>query len=60
MEDNLITHQLRIHKTFQTLFSILVSSNPIIEDCSDLMFSSLKINYKNYSNNLTVNIKLDF
>lgn len=52
----LITHQLRIHKTYQTLFSIIVGSNPIIESCSDLIFSCLKICYKNYSNNLNVNI----
>ncbi len=50
----LITHQLRIHKNHNTNFNIIVSSNPIIEDCTRLIFSSLKIKYKDFENNLTV------
>lgn len=50
-----ITHQLRIHKTFNTSFSIIVSSNPIIEDSTGLIFSSLKIDYKNFEKVLKVN-----
>jgi len=49
----LATHQLRIHKTHQTLFSIIVSSNPIIEDCTNLIFSSLNVTYKDLDQNLT-------
>jgi hypothetical protein len=50
----LITHQLRIHKTHNTNFSIIVSSNPIIEDCTGLIFSNLKIKYTNFENILAV------
>ena len=52
----LITHQLRIHETNNTNFHIMVSSNPIIEDCNGLVFSCLQIEYKNFENNLKVNI----
>lgn len=51
----LITHQLRIHKTHNTIFSIIVSSNPIIEDCNRLTFSNLKIKYRDLEHNLAVN-----
>jgi len=44
------THQLRIHKTHNSCFSIISSSNPIIEDCSKLTFSPLNINYKEKEN----------
>ena len=50
----LATHQLRIHKTHNTLFSIIVSSNPIIEDCSNLLFSPQNINYGKLNQNLIV------
>jgi len=50
---NLATHQLRIHKTHNSLFSVVVSSNPIIEDCTSLMFSPLRITYKTLDQNLT-------
>ena len=53
----LATHQLRIHKTLQTQFSIIVSSNPIIEDCSNLLFSPLNITYNKLDQNLTVIIE---
>lgn len=49
-----ITHQLRIHKTFNTNFFIIVSSNPIIEDCNGLVFSNLKIKYSTFDYNLNV------
>ncbi len=51
----LITHQLRIHKTHNTNFSVIVSSNPIIEDCNALIFSNLKIKYRDFEKNLAVN-----
>lgn len=35
------THQLRIHESINTLFSIIVSSKPIIEKCSGLSFGNL-------------------
>jgi len=50
----MITHQLRIHKTHNTNFSIIISSNPIIEDCSGLLFSCLKIKYRDLEENLKV------
>jgi len=57
----LVTHQLRIHKTHNTNFSIIVSSNPIIEDCSGLIFSNLKIKYQDFETNLNViNFNIDF
>lgn len=40
------THQLRIHETKHTHFNILVSSNPIIENCSGLVFSPLRLEYE--------------
>jgi len=51
----LTTHQLRIHKTSNSLFSIIVSSNPIIEDCNNLLFSPLNITYSKLDENLKVN-----
>jgi hypothetical protein len=48
----LITHQLRIHLTFNSYFFIIVSSNPIIEDCRELKFSPLFINYSKFDENL--------
>ena len=50
----LITHQLRIHQSHNTNFNIIISSNPILEDCTQLVFSSLKIDYLEYENNLKV------
>lgn len=35
------THQLRIHDSFDTQFSVLVNSNPIIEKSSRLNFASI-------------------
>lgn len=35
------THQMRIHESFNTIYSILVNSNPIIEHCSKLKFIAL-------------------
>jgi len=49
----LATHQLRIHRTHHTTFSIIVSSNPIIEDCSNLVFSPLNVKYNDLDQNLT-------
>jgi len=49
----LATHQLRIHKTHNSQFSIIVSSNPIIEDCSGLLFSPLGIGYQKLEQNLS-------
>jgi hypothetical protein len=53
----LATHQLRIHKTVNSLFSIVVSSNPIIEDCNNLVFSPLNIAYSQLDENLNVSNK---
>jgi hypothetical protein len=50
----LTTHQLRIHHTHITKFFIIANSNPIIEDCSELVFYPLKINYSSYEDNLEV------
>jgi len=44
------THQLRIHKAHNSCFSIISSSNPIIEDCTKLIFSPLNINFKEKEN----------
>ena len=38
----LATHQLRIHKTYDTTFCIISASSPIIEDCSGLKFKQLE------------------
>ena len=37
----LSTHQLRIHDSKNTLFAVIVNSNPIIENSSSLIFSDL-------------------
>lgn len=50
----LSTHQLRIHQTYRTKFNIIANSNPIIEDCSELKFYPLKLNYLTYEENLEV------
>jgi hypothetical protein len=54
----LSTHQLRIHQTHRTVFNVIVTSNPIIEDCSELVFMPLNIIYKSFEENLEVIIKL--
>jgi tubulin-specific chaperone C len=54
----LATHQLRIHQTHNTHFFIISTSNPIIEDCSGLIFSPLNVSYQNFLENLGVNINL--
>jgi len=41
----LATHQLRIHTTHNCKFSVIVMSNPIIEDCSKLVFQDLNVQY---------------
>jgi hypothetical protein len=41
----LATHQLRIHKTYDTIFTIISASSPIIEDCSGLKFKLLSDDY---------------
>lgn len=38
----LSTHQLRIHQSENTIFSVIVNSNPIIEHCHQVSFSNLK------------------
>jgi hypothetical protein len=55
----LSTHQLRIHKTYKTIFKVIVTSNPIIEDCNGLIFSPLDWKGdEKWENNLKVfNIK---
>jgi len=55
----LTTHQLRIHHTQDTKFFIIANSNPIIEDCSKLVFYPLKIKYCGYEENLEVNISFN-
>lgn len=42
----LATHQLRIHTTHNSTFSVIVMSNPIIEDCSKLVFKDLNLKFK--------------
>lgn len=49
---HLSTHQLRIHLTYKTKFYIITNSNPIIEDCKELIFYPLKLNYSNHEENL--------
>ncbi len=56
----LTTHQLRIHTTHNTQFKIIASSNPIIENCSGLIFTPLNINYSKYKENLEVKFHLIF
>ena len=41
----LLTHQLRIHKTEKCDFHIFASSKPIIENCSELTFSKHRFDY---------------
>jgi hypothetical protein len=48
------THQLRIHKTYKSLFFIISTSNPIIEDCSELTFLPLNVEYDTFNDNLKV------
>ena len=52
----LASHQLRIHQTTNTAFFIISNSNPIIENCSELIFSPLNITYPTLEENLEVNI----
>jgi len=50
----LATHQLRIHDSFRTNFNIITSSNPIIENSSELKFSPLNLDYPERDENLSV------
>ena len=50
----LITHQLRIHETFNTKFYVLINSNPIIEKSKELIFYPLKIKYNDYNENVKI------
>ena len=38
---NLATHQLRIHNSTDTRYNIIVNSNPIIENCKNLVFCDM-------------------
>jgi hypothetical protein len=51
---HLATHQLRIHQTHRTVFNIIATSNPIIEDCFQLIFSPLNICYARFTEILEV------
>ena len=48
----IITHQLRIHETFNSQFYVLINSNPIIENSKDNIFYPLKIKYFNFNDNV--------
>jgi hypothetical protein len=50
----LITHQLRIHNNLNTNYFIIVSANPIIENCFGLSFYPLKIKYQELEENIKV------
>jgi hypothetical protein len=49
----LATHQLRIHETISSHFFIISTSNPIIENSNQLLFSPLKIEYERLADNLS-------
>jgi hypothetical protein len=48
------THQLRIHKTYNTEFNIISASSPIIEDCNGLKFKKLNSDYNITDESLTL------
>eukprot|EP00164_Ancoracysta_twista_P005380 GFYU01007361.1.p2 GENE.GFYU01007361.1~~GFYU01007361.1.p2 ORF type:complete len:146 (+),score=18.91 GFYU01007361.1:3-440(+) len=53
-------HQMRIHTTTETTFSILVRSNPIIEKCSKVGFCPYVLTYDGIDKQLaTANLSLD-